>query len=493
MSRRLLILSGVLLSIGLAPRVASPVTTIRVASGLSNPVFVTAAPGDTSRLFIIEQRLPSPNERTGTIRILDVETLTLRPTPFLQIHLLTLGTEQGFHGMAFHPDYPDTPYFYVAFNNGLQNVWRYRVSSDPDVADSTSGVPLVVGTQGQAIHNGGWLGFGLDGYLYASLGDAGNSSNAQSDTTRKGKVLRLDVDSASPYAIPSDNPFAGGPSPKNEFWVTGLRNPWRCSFDRATGDFLIGDVGAMAWEEIDYQPDSSAGGENYGWDKFEGYAVNNCPDPCDSAGLTRPIHVYGHGGMPFQCSITGGYVYRGSAIPEFGGLYFFGDYCARKIWTIRIVGGVATELTDRTLGLSPGGGLSIGLISSFGEDAQGELYVCDLPGGEVFKIVPGETGVDGRGAPIPNAPFVRLLTSNPGAGAFAFEIGAARAGPARLDVFDASGRLVRSLLDRAVPIGPSIFEWDTNDNRGAAVPGGVYFARLEIGENRLVQKVVVLR
>jgi hypothetical protein len=243
-------------------------------------------------------------------------------------------------------------------------------------------------------HNGGMIAFGSgDGYLYIGMGDGGSGGDpenrAQSDTTLLGKLLRIDVDGGSPYAIPVDNPYVGT-SGRGEIWAIGIRNPWRYSFDRATHDLYIGDVGQGIWEEIDFQPSTSAGGENYGWRLMEGNHCYNPPTDCDPGGLTDPIHEYDHSGG--SCSVTGGYVYRGAVMPFLRGTYLFADYCSGDIWSFDYDGDNLNNFTDRTAELDPPGGLTISNVSSFGEDAAGELYICDYADGEVYKIVPGNPG-----------------------------------------------------------------------------------------------------
>jgi glucose/arabinose dehydrogenase len=360
---------------------------------------VTHAPGDTSRIFIVEQG----SGGVARIKIYKPATGMVNATPFLTLNVNTTGDEQGLLGLAFHPQYPDTPYFYINFTragDGWTVVRRYNVSAtNADSADASTGLQVMLQSQPQSNHNGGWIGFGQDGYLYIALGDGGGAGdqgtghdplvgNGQSDATRLGKMLRIDVNTV-PYSIPPDNPFVGQGSPKEEFWAKGLRNPWRNSFDRLTGDLFVADVGQNVWEEINFEPNTEPGGRNYGWRKFEGYAIFNCPIPCDSSGLTRPIHVYSHGGG--HCSITGGYIYRGSAIPDMWGKYFFADYCSDQIWTLCVVNGASTEVTNRTADLAPGGGLVLDDITSFGEDAFGELYITDRDG-EIWKILPDLPG-----------------------------------------------------------------------------------------------------
>ena len=396
---------------------AQSLRTSRIATGLTRPLFVTHAPGDTSRIFIVEQG----SGGSARIKIYKPATGTVNASPFLTVtNVNTNGDEQGLLGLAFHPDYPDTPYFFINFTrtDGSTVIRRYSVApGNPDSADVGTSLQVMLQTQPQSNHNGGWIGFGPDdGYLYIALGDGGGAGdqgtghdplvgNGQSDATRLGKMLRIDVNTV-PYSIPPDNPFVGQGSPKEEFWAKGLRNPWRNSFDRLTGDLMIADVGQNVWEEINFEPASDPGGRNYGWRKFEGYAIFNCPVPCDSSGMTRPIHVYSHGGG--HCSVTGGYVYRGSAIPDMWGKYFYADYCSDQIWTLCIVNGASTEVTNRTADLAPGGGLVLDDITSFGEDAFGELYITDRDG-EIWKILPDLPG----GSDVTN-PSAAVQTPNGG-------------------------------------------------------------------------------
>jgi glucose/arabinose dehydrogenase len=364
--------------------------TTRVVTGLSRPVYCTAPRGDLARLFILEQ---------WNARILIFRNGALLPTPFLDINAITIGnsSEAGLLGLAFHPSYDTNGYFYVHYNDNSGNtvIARYtRSTANPDVADPNSRFQIYTATQPFSNHNGGWIEFGRDGYLYIALGDGGSANDpggrAQSLTSPLGKMLRLDVDNPAPglpYGIPPSNPFAGNTAVRQEIWHYGLRNPWRCSFDRQTGDMYLGDVGQDAWEEIDFQPATSAGGINYGWRCMEALACTGLTGcTCNAATLTRPIHQYSHS---VGFSITGGYVYRGCAIPSLNGLYFFADYGTARIWSFRYAGGTLTELTERTTQLRPPTGQgTIASISSFGEDGLGELYICDLNGGEIFKIVP---------------------------------------------------------------------------------------------------------
>ena len=365
---------------------STTLTSQRLVTGLARPVFVDAAPGDDSRIFIVEQRSGS----TGRIRVFDLSSNMLLSTPFLSVSVST-SSEQGLLGMAFHPDYASNGYFFINYTNtsGDTIIARYQVSStNPNVANASSATTVMTIDQPYSNHNGGMIDFGPDGYLYIGTGDGGSGGdpgNRSQDITGQllGKMLRIDVNSL-PYSIPADNPFVGVTG-DDEIWAYGLRNPWRFSFDSETGDMYIADVGQNAWEEIDVQPASSAGGENYGWRCYEGdhaYNTSGCPG---SGTMVFPVHEFSHGGSPYRCSITGGNVYRGDAIPDLQGTYFFGDYCSNQIWSFRWDGsGGITSYEDRTSELAPNAG-SIASISGFGEGADGTIYVCDL-GGEVFAI-----------------------------------------------------------------------------------------------------------
>ena len=398
----------------------TPLTTTRVATGLVSPVFVTHAPGDPGRVFVIEQ--------PGRIRILDisVDPPVLIATPFLDISSrVRFGGERGLLGLAFHPDFANNGFFYVDYTgrtgvSGDTRVSRFHVPmGTPNLADASSELVLLGVPQPQSNHNGGWLSFGPDGFLYVALGDGGNfndqgsghnaaTGNGQDITSNLlGKLLRIDVDTDDfptdalrNYGIPASNPFVGITG-DDEIWAYGLRNPWRNAFDSQTGDLYIGDVGQDLWEEIDFQPADSVGGENWGWRCREGSHNFNFTGDCGvpgtpSATMIDPIHEYSHGGSPFRCSVTGGEVYRGCAIPDLSGSYFFADFCSNQIWSFAFTG-AAPVVVDRTAELAPIGA-SIRSISSFGLDALGEMYICDLDGGEVFKIIPD--GVASQCGPI---------------------------------------------------------------------------------------------
>ena len=330
----------------------------------------------------------------------------MRETPFLDLAGLAAGNEQGLLGLAFDPLYVDNGLLYVNVTvaDGTTEIRRYRTSrTDPDLADASSEVVLLSYAQPFSNHNGGWLAFGPDGCLYISTGDGGSAfdpgNRAQSLNTLLGKLLRIDVrgtnGSTGRYGIPPDNPFVHLPNARPEIWAYGLRNPWRCSFDRATGDLYIGDVGQNQIEEVDFQPASNAGGENYGWRVMEG---TRCSDdsraggnpPCGDPSLVPPIHEYTHA---VGVSVTGGYVYRGRKLGGWQGTYFFADYGSARIWSFRYRDGVLSEFTEQTAELNPGL-TNISFLSSFGEGPDGELYVLDLGDGEVFPWIS-----DGRADP----------------------------------------------------------------------------------------------
>ncbi len=370
-------------SFSAATQTVPPLKTILVAAGLSGPVFVTSPPGDLQRLFVLEFN-------TGRIKIL--KSGAILPTPFLDLGaLVTDDTNFGLLGLAFHPDYSVNGRFYVQYvdNSFRPKVARYLVSSDPDVADPAS-AQIVIQLFPIADHQGGTLAFGPnDGYLYVAFGDGEESdpgNQAQDDGNLHGKMLRLNVDSGSPYSIPPTNPFVGPGNPRDEIWAKGFRNPFRFTFDRATGDLYIADVGEQRREELDFQPASSPGGQNYGWRLKEGRLCFDPPTNCSPGGLTGPILAYDHAGSSCTGSITGGSVYRGSAIPGLAGSYFFADFCTGRIASLRYDGRRITELVNRTAALAPGGGLRIDQPTAIGEDAAGELYIVDFDG-EIYKIV----------------------------------------------------------------------------------------------------------
>lgn len=350
---------------------------VKQADGPSLPVHITHAGDGSERLFVVEQ--------AGRIWI--IQDGALLSTPFLDISdRVVSGGEQGLLSVAFPPDYGGKGYFYVDYTSitggGDTVVARYNVSGDPNVADPESEQVLLTTDQPFSNHNGGQLAFGPDTYLYIGMGDGGSGgdplNNAQSPGTLLGKLLRIDVESdpgAGPYLIPSDNPFIEDVEFRDEIWALGLRNPWRFSFDRQTGDVYIGDVGQSSHEEIDFQPASSTGGENYGWNVMEGAHCFNST-PCDQTGLVLPVAEYDH--SQGNCSVTGGMVYRGHEYAGLQGIYLYGDFCSGQIWGLRKNG---TEWQSALLLDSPY------TISTFGEDEAGNLYLADYSSGDIFKII----------------------------------------------------------------------------------------------------------
>ena len=351
------------------------VTLQPFVDGLDSPLAVVNAGDGSNRLFVVEQG--------GTIRI--VKDGSLLPDPFLDVSPeISAGGEQGLLGLAFHPDYPTDPRFFVNYTDtsGDTHVASFTVDpSNPDRAVPGSEKELVFVDQPYANHNGGGLQFGPDGDLYIGLGDGGSGGdpheNGQKLSTKLGKMLRIGVDGTTgdlAYAIPADNPFAGRSDADPAIFAYGLRNPWRFSFDRATGDLWIGDVGQGSWEEIDVARKGTSG-KNFGWNVMEGSHCFRPSDGCDQTGITLPVAEYGH---DKGCTVIGGYVYRGTAQPALAGGYLFGDYCSGTIWAIDPSG---DQLRDPTVV-----GSMDGSLSSFGEDEAGELYATDISGGRLLKV-----------------------------------------------------------------------------------------------------------
>jgi glucose/arabinose dehydrogenase len=352
-----------------------PAAAIRlepIVGGLERPTYLTHA-YDT-RLFVVEQ--------AGLIRI--VENGQLLASPFLDIHNRVSSTafERGLLSLAFHPDYLQNGQLYVNYTDlqGATVVARYQVLPDnPNEVDPSSEAVVISIAQPFENHNGGQIQFGPDGYLYVAMGDGGSAgdphNNGQDPNTLLGTLLRLDVDGAEPYEVPTDNPFLLDGSGLGEIWATGLRNPWRFSFDRFSGDLYVADVGQSAWEEINHQPAGAKGGQNYGWNQLEGTHCYLNSD-CQTSGMTVPVAEYSH--LEGGCSVTGGYVYRGRQFPLLNGNYFLGDYCSGIIWSLFAEADgkwLLNPLLDSDMN-----------ISSFGEDVNGELYVLDHRGGFIYQV-----------------------------------------------------------------------------------------------------------
>lgn len=357
---------------GVLPPQDTELQAVKVASGREDPVHLTS-PANDDRLFVVEQ--------PGRIRI--IEDGTLLATPFLDITSdVVSGNERGLLSVAFHPQYQSNGLFYVNYtgDGGATRVERYRVSGDPNVADPGSAQLILTVPQPFGNHNGGMITFGPDGMLYIGMGDGGSGGdpqgNGQDARTLLGALLRIDVDGGEPYAVPPDNPFVGVVDARPEIWAIGLRNPWRFSFDPESGRLYIADVGQNRREEINAQP-ASEGGLNYGWNVMEGSRCFEPASDCDTAGLVPPVFEYDN--TATQCSVTGGHVYRGEALPELQGHYFFGDYCGGTVTSFRLDDdGEAMAEREWDLG-------ALGSITSFGEDSDRELYVV-VHQGTVYRL-----------------------------------------------------------------------------------------------------------
>lgn len=352
---------------------AAGYTWAQVGNGLIAPTDLAAPADGSGRLLVLEQ--------AGVIRV--VAGGNTLPAPFLDItdRVGRNGSERGLLGIALHPNYTKNGFFYVNYTdqNGNTVIARFTVSSaDPNRADPASEKVILHVQQPYPNHNGGSMVFGPDGYLYMGLGDGGSqgdpNGNGQSTDTLLGKLLRIDVNNGDPYTIPDSNPFKKGGG-KPEIWAYGLRNPWRFSFDRLTGDLYIADVGQDKWEEIDFLPAGAPGGTNFGWNYREGkhpYKGN----PPAGLKLTEPVYDYSHSE---GCSVIGGFVYRGESLPEFRGIYLFTDYCSGTIWgMLRDASGAwQTQTLFQQSGMN---------ISSFGQDANGEIYILDQASGAVYRL-----------------------------------------------------------------------------------------------------------
>lgn len=393
---------AIMLAVAVPATLPSCVTTVRVANGLTSPVQVTAAASSSNRLYIVE--------KNGIVKVLDLTTNEVSTVLDIRSEVFSSG-EEGLLGLTFHPQFATNRRFYV------YNTVKYTAEADRALilkeyianaagtgVESTPARTILRLSDPQDNHNGGWIAFGPDDFLYVAIGDGGNGNddgpghtegtgNAQDITDNLlGKILRINPDPAidafpansnKNYGIPAGNPFIGVTG-DDEIWSYGLRNPWRCSFDRQTGDLWIGDVGQNQREEIDFLAAGNSGGQNFGWRLREGTIQTPTVGGPPPAGHVAPIYAYGHGAGPFLGnSVTGGYVYRGP-VASLQGTYFFADFINRKIWSFKQSGNGITELTDWTTKLQPVTG-SIGGVSSFGEDAAGNLYLVDYDG-EIYRV-----------------------------------------------------------------------------------------------------------
>lgn len=364
----------------------------QVVTGFSSPTDIENANDGSGRLFLVQQ--------SGQIRIL--RNGAIAPQPFLDISSRVRNNgEQGLLGLAFPPEFARVQRFYVYYTrpDGSNVVAQYRVSGQADLADATSEIVLMTFAKPAPNHNGGQIRFGPDGYLYIGTGDGGGANdqygNGQNRNSLLAKLLRVDVESApGQVKIPPSNPFANTANARPEIWAWGLRNPWRFSFDRATNDLWIADVGQDTYEEINFQPARDAGGENYGWSQMEGMHCFRAG--CSTAGLTLPVAEYNH---TLGCSVTGGFVYRGAASPSLRGLYFYADYCSGRLWTLERQGSNWVNTLALNTGYS---------ITTFGEDEMGELYAANAQNGILYRV-------DGSQAPrLSSAGVVNAASYAPG-------------------------------------------------------------------------------
>ena len=378
-------------------------SSVLIADGYKKPVFITSYPNNAKLLYIVEQ--------AGLIKLINVGKKLSRP--FFDINKRVVnpnrpGDERGLLGFAFHPNHTNNGKFYINYMDNDGNTIISEFSTNSKLrADHKSERIILKLKQPYGNHNGGDIQFGPDGYLYISIGDggkAGDPLNAGQDLSSLfGKIIRIDIEQ-KPYGIPKSNPFFGQKDKREEIWAWGLRNVWRFSFDKQTGDKYLADVGQNKWEEVNFEPASSKGGLNYGWRIME---ANHCYDPkenCPTEGLIKPIIEYpndaNHPAFAFRiieelsfsetdvegCSVTGGYVYRGQKIKSMQGQYIFGDYCSGNIWTLKVVNGKAINFKNRTEEINIGGGEFTTYISSFGQDSDGEIYIIDYNGG-IYKLI----------------------------------------------------------------------------------------------------------
>jgi glucose/arabinose dehydrogenase len=492
-----------ILAVLLLPVISSPLIggEIRLVDAFPNisffkPIFLTH-PGDgTNRLFVVQQ--------TGLIMVFNNDPATASVSTFLDVSgkLSAKGGEEGLLGLAFHPQFATNGVFFINYTapNPLRTVVaKYHVSAaNPSVADTAGEVVLEV-NQPYTNHNGGMLAFGPDGYLYIGMGDGGSGgdpqNNGQSLTTLLGKILRIDVNSQSQnykYVIPPDNPFVGNFNGyREEIWAYGLRNPWRFSFDRTTGLLWAGDVGQSDWEEVDI----IERGKNYGWRIMEGFSCYEPHTGCDKTGLTLPVVSYSH---TEGQAITGGYVYRGSLCPDLVGTYLYGDYGTRRVWRLKTEAG--SVISDSLLFLAPS------LISSFGEDNSGELYVTSYSSTTSTQIYRfdqttptwvQEGGLHPEGFHLeqnfPN-PFNPATSIRFTVGVVSGQSPAPRstAGPVtsnvRMAVYDLLGREVAMLVDGEKEPGTYEVSFD-----GSNLPSGVYIYKLIAGGYTECRRMVLIK
>ncbi len=437
-------------------------------------------PGDGSdRLFVVE--------RAGQVFVFDNNPGVTQRTQFINISSkITVAGECGLLGLAFHPNYAANRFFYLFYVNQspFQSVVaRFTANAgNPNLADPATEVPIITISQNSQFHKGGCIAFGPDGYLYISLGDDVTENNAQSLTTVKGKVLRIDVNNPSggrQYGIPPTNPFAGNPfGYREEIWAFGFRNPWRFSFDSDQGDLWLGDVGQDTWEEVD----RVLKGRNYGWPRMEARACYH-PPSCDTLGLdlAMPVAEYNHSVGGGSASITGGRVYRGPTVPSLYGDYIFADYITGHIWRLDPNNNPSNEqvIIDTSLN-----------IAAFGADADGELYFSTFEG-PIYRFVETTTDVGSR---VPDIGALRDVRPNPFSASTTLDLELATEARATLEVFDVRGRRVATLIDKMMPAGDHTVTWDGRDVDGRVQPSGVFFCRLTVnGSPAGTRRIVLLK
>ena len=435
---------------------------ILFASGLTRPVCIANA-GD-SRLFVVNQ--------TGYVHIISTDGI-VNSQPFFDIHdRVVYGGERGLLGIAFHPDYKTNGYFFVNYvgKGDSTHISRFKVNPvNPDLADPQSELKLLTNSQPYTNHNGGDLCFGPDGYLYIGMGDGGSGGDpgnrAQNPKEYLGKMLRIDVDHGNPYSVPASNPFYNTPTALSEIWALGLRNPWRFSFDRLTGDLWIADVGQNAFEEIDFQLAGSKGGENYGWRCYEGNQPFNDTGCASASELTFPIYSYP---QDQECSVTGGYVFRGSISSPFYGHYFFSDYCSDRIWTLHNEAGnwVKEEF----------GQFSGNNFVTFGEDTKGQLYIAGINSGKIFRIYDQSTGISQN----KNLTDVKIIHV-PFSDQIRIEAGDADRTEMKIIIYDIKGI---KYYDKNFQESHVEFNLDF-------LAAGIYFLKVTINGNNQIQKLVL--
>lgn len=453
----------------------------------SAPILLTHAGDASNRLFVVEQR--------GVIHAFENRADVGSRTTFLDLrgNLNSQYAEAGLLGLAFHPAYASSGKLYVYYTAGSglpdfsSRVSEFSVSSDGKTANPASERVLMTVAQPAGNHNAGHMAFGPDGMLYIAFGDGGGANdqyrNGQNRSSLLGSIVRIDVDSTTgtmAYAIPADNPFVGNNNGwREEVWAWGLRNPWRFSFDRATGELWAADVGQNDWEEIDIIEK----GQNYGWNVMEGFHCFRSTN-CDMTGLVLPVFEYDHSQGR---SVTGGYVYRGSKAPQLTGLYIYGDYVSRRVWALQYQNGQVNSNTQ--IGASPG------FLSSFGEDEAGELYLVTHDTGRIYRFEdPSTTGIEGEESVLAPAAFaLHPAFPNPFNPETAIRFDLAQSAFVDITVFDALGKRIKTLLSAQKNKGAHRVLWDARDATGQAVSAGVYFVKFYAAGFRQTQKIVLLK